>query len=1190
MSVLRSFHGGRGRRLWTVGATLVVAATFGVFFIASSGAAPPPPCPTPGNFEIDGDMAQHTCATPADDWNTPSIGVQSTTQGGTYSTSNKDNSDPSNWTSSGATPNKTDFAQAYATSRVVNGHFYVFVAWERTDTTGTQGYAIEITNSGSSTASDGTPRPNRTNGGDVFYLSSQGASAPAFDSACSYHTQSDYGQTCTSSDASVTAAINSAAISDPLNNTTQPAGGFFEVALDVTGLTGITPSCPGAAANTVYLRSITGQTSNGNLKGYMAPLQVAPDSTCVPPPIVTTATPGGSTNLPGTAQHDTVTVGTQAAPGVGAVKFFLCSPAEVTANSGDCSANVTQIGSAVTLNGSGGGTSATVDSGTTPNDVAPGKYCWRAEFTPGANNHNYLAGSHTNSTTECFTIIKASPSIATHASTKGGNVVGTGTTCDSATLSGSYHGTGTITFSLTAPDNTTSQVGSPVAVTGDGSYDSPSCPTLSEVGTYTWSASYSGDSLNNGAVDNGANESVTSIKKSPSIATDASTKGGNVVGTGTTCDSATLSGSYHGTGTITFSLTAPDNTTSQVGSPVAVTGDGSYDSPSCPTLTEVGSYTWSASYSGDSLNNGAVDNGDNETVTSIKASPSIATKASVTGNGVVGTDSTSDTATVSGGDDPTGTIQFSITDPNGQTTDVGSPVTVSGDGSYDSPSSVALTLVGTYTWSASYSGDSLNNGAVDNGDNESITSTKTTPSIITTQDPAAGSVGDTYKDKATLSGTFQQDGSGSITWTLYPNDDCTGTPVGTDTVSVDDNGTFETPNGVTVASAGTYYWVAQFSGDSNNGSASTGCADEPVVVHGASIHIVKTADATQVTVGQSIGFTMTVYNTGDGDAHGVMLQDTLPSAPGLSWSVDKTGSGFGSSCSISQGALSCGPVTVPAGTTATASTFTVHITSATTAATGGDCPGTGVVDNTGTVTTTNDGSDKSSASTCVQALVDLSITKAGSPASQPLGAGNITWTIVVKNNGPNSDSNVMVSDPMPGGNTFVSAQTSQGTCTGGATLNCTIGTMAAGAQVTITLVTTPSAEGPQVNTVNVVGDRPETNTANNTATATVIIFKGPPPVFCVAVSRVTPKQLFVGRKTKLTIHVTQHGKAVKGIHVRITGPKVNLRTKASNNKGVITRTIKLKKAGILIFSPIASKRCNTQRVGVTNVFTPPVTG
>jgi hypothetical protein len=34
----------------------------------------------------------------------------------------------------------------------------------------------------------------------------------------------------------------------------------------------------------------------------------------------------------------------------------------------------------------------------------------------------------------------------------------------------------------------------------------------------------------------------------------------------------------------------------------------------------------------------------------------------------------------------------------------------------------------------------------------------------------------------------------------------------------------------------------------------------------------------------------------------------------------------------------------------------------------------------------------------------------------------------------------------------------------------------------------------------------------------------------------------------------------------------------------------MKKAGIMIFTPLASKRCNTKRVGVTGVFTPPVTG
>jgi hypothetical protein len=200
--------------------------------------------------------------------------------------------------------------------------------------------------------------------------------------------------------------------------------------------------------------------------------------------------------------------------------------------------------------------------------------------------------------------------------------------------------------------------------------------------------------------------------------------------------------------------------------------------------------------------------------------------------------------------------------------------------------------------------------------------------------------------------------------------------------------------------------------------------------------------------------------------------------------------------------------------------------------------------------------------------------------------------MVVTNNGPDTATGVTISDPMPAGNTFVSATTSQGSCTGGAILACSLGTMNAGATVTITLVTTPSAAGTITNTVTVVGNEHETNTANNTATASVQVnqLTPPPPVFCVAVSKVTPKQLFVGRSTHLTIRLTKHGKAVSGVHVRIKGPKIDIRTAASNSKGVIKRTVKMKKAGILIFSPIASKRCNTKRVGVTGVFTPPVTG
>jgi len=184
---------------------------------------------------------------------------------------------------------------------------------------------------------------------------------------------------------------------------------------------------------------------------------------------------------------------------------------------------------------------------------------------------------------------------------------------------------------------------------------------------------------------------------------------------------------------------------------------------------------------------------------------------------------------------------------------------------------------------------------------------------------------------------------------------------------VDADGTFETPNGVTVDAAGTYYWVAQFSGDTNNGTATSGCADEPVTVRGAAIHILKTADHTQVSAGDQIGFTMTVWNSGDGDAHNVNLSDPLPTNPGLTWVLAGQGAGWAGTCQINAGELDCGPVTVPAGTTQENSTFTVHITSVTDTSTGGDCEETGLVDNTGFVTTGNDGSDQSSAQVCVAA-------------------------------------------------------------------------------------------------------------------------------------------------------------------------------------------------------------------------------
>src|SRR5438093_13586204 len=72
-----------------------------------------------------------------------------------------------------------------------------------------------------------------------------------------------------------------------------------------------------------------------------------------------------------------------------------------------------------------------------------------------------------------------------------------------------------------------------------------------------------------------------------------------------------------------------------------------------------------------------------------------------------------DTATLSGGTNPTGTISFSIYGPNDATCSAsatsGGSAPVSGNGSYSS-SAVTENAAGTYRWTASYTGDANNNG------------------------------------------------------------------------------------------------------------------------------------------------------------------------------------------------------------------------------------------------------------------------------------------------------------------------------------------------------------------------------------------------------------------------------------------------------------------------------------------------
>ncbi|MEU6430997.1 vWA domain-containing protein [Microbispora sp. NPDC046973] len=103
---------------------------------------------------------------------------------------------------------------------------------------------------------------------------------------------------------------------------------------------------------------------------------------------------------------------------------------------------------------------------------------------------------------------KATPSIAT---TPSGSVPAGGNVSDTATLSGGYHPTGTVTFQLFGPGDT--GCATPIAtrtgtVSGSGTAASGNV-TIGAAGIYRWTATYSGDDSNNSVTSPCGAEQVT---------------------------------------------------------------------------------------------------------------------------------------------------------------------------------------------------------------------------------------------------------------------------------------------------------------------------------------------------------------------------------------------------------------------------------------------------------------------------------------------------------------------------------------------------------------------------------------------------------------------------------------------------------------------------------------------------------
>ncbi len=114
------------------------------------------------------------------------------------------------------------------------------------------------------------------------------------------------------------------------------------------------------------------------------------------------------------------------------------------------------------------------------------------------------------------------------------------------------------------------------------------------------------------------------------------------------------------------------------------------------------------------------------------------------------------------------------------------------------------------------------------------------------------------------------------------------------------------------------------------------------------------------------------------------------------------------------------------------------------------------------------------------ASADLALSMTDSPDPVKKLA-RLTYNIGVKNNGPDVTTGVVLTDVLPANVSFISAMPSQGSCSGTTTVTCSLGSMASGASVSVSIVVRTKTVGILSNSASVTSAVVDPSTANNSA-------------------------------------------------------------------------------------------------------------
>ncbi|MEW5959706.1 MAG: hypothetical protein AB1801_18430, partial [Chloroflexota bacterium] len=255
-------------------------------------------------------------------------------------------------------------------------------------------------------------------------------------------------------------------------------------------------------------------------------------------------------------------------------------------------------------------------------------------------------------------------------------------------------------------------------------------------------------------------------------------------------------------------------------------------------------------------------------------------------------------------------------------------------------------------------------------------------------------------------------------------------------------------------------------------TASSAGAGDISATAAVTLEVGKTDFPDPVTAGNPLTYTVRITNTGDMNATGVLLIDSLPQVGVVSVKSITTTHGTCDPPDI-YNSISC-----PLGTLVVSDSAIVTIVVTPTAA--------GNISNIAVVRDAGFAVDLDTASTRVEGVTNLAVSKTDNP--DPVYQGRpLTYTITITNGGPTAAADVALTDYLPAGTTFGSATPSQGSCGSGGIVTCTLGLMANNATATITLVVTPTAFGLITNTATITGGDIDPVLSNNTFTETTTV-------------------------------------------------------------------------------------------------------